>query len=122
MSYMYLVLAKDGDPNLGIRLMDVPVEWCDGRFVATGELQDRHAPDADSWGMLLGEDERDYPMQAVSIPDGWKILTNFWQPMRYVPSSREVRQYAHREAVKTMLELGITTPAQAQRLLESNDE
>ena len=60
--------------------------------------------------------------QAVSIPDGWKILTNFWQPMRYVPSSREVRQYAHREAVKTMLELGITTPAQAQRLLESNDE
>ncbi len=121
MSYMYLILAKDGDPNLGICLMDVPVEWRDGIFVPTGEVQDRPARADDIWQMLPADDEDHYPMQSVSIPNGWLMLANFWQPGRYVPSSDEVRKYGRKEAVQFMLERGLTTPEGAKKLLENDD-
>lgn len=122
MSYMNLLLAKGGDPKLGLRLMEVPVEWRDGRFVATGDLQDRPAPQEDLWGMLMEEGGDDYPFGSIAVPDGWTSLTHFWQPGRYVPASSEVRSQARRDAVKKMLELGLTTPEQAEKLLEGLDD
>ena len=121
MSYMYLVLARGGNPANGLRLMNVPVEWRDGRFVVTGEPQDRPAPDTDLWCML-DEGTDDAPFDPPSPPDGWVPMTHFWQPMRHVPSSNEVRQHARREAVQRMVDLGITTPEQARKLLEDNDD
>ena len=121
MSYMYLVLARGGDPASGLRLMDVPVEWRDGRFIVTGEPQDRPAPDTDLWAML-DDGPDDATFDPPSPPDGWVRLTHFWQPMRYVPSSGEVRKHARKKAVQKMLEMGITTWEQPQRLLEGNDE
>lgn len=120
MSYMYLVLTRGGDPSQGIRLMDVPVEWRDGGFVVTGELQDRPAPQPELLAML-GEGPDDAPLGTLATPDGWTVATRFWQPMRYTPASSEVRQHARREAVKKMLDLGITTPEQARKLLEDDD-
>lgn len=121
MSYMYFVLARGGDPANGLRLMDVPVVWRDGRFMVTGELQDRPAPDTDLWSML-DDGPGDAPFDPPSPPDGWVRMTHFWLPMRYVPSSDEVRQHARKEAVKKMMKMGITTWEQAQRLLVCNDE
>jgi len=125
MSYMYLVLARGGDPARGLRLMDVPVEWRDGRFIVTGEPQDRPAPDDELWSMLeesmLEDEPDDAPFDQPDPPEGWAPMTHFWQPMRYVPSSGEVRKHARREAVKKMMDLGITTPEQARKLLEDND-
>lgn len=120
MSYMYLILAKDGDPNLGLRLMDVPVEWRDGRFVVTGKLQDRPATDRDLWSML-DDGPADAPMDDVPVPDGWSRMTYFWQPARYVPESAEVRSQGRRDAVQKMVDLGLATPADAKRLLEDTD-
>jgi len=116
MSYMYLVLARGGKPDHGLRLMEIPVEWRGKAFMPAGEMQGRPAPIADLWDMLQEED--DYPMPSVSLPDGWELIAKFWQPSRYVPRSREVRQHARREAVKFMVERGVTTPEQARRLLE----
>ena len=121
MSYVYLVLARGGNPANGLRLMDVPVEWRDGRFAVTGEPQDRPAPDTDLWCML-DEGTDDARFDPPSLPDGWVPMTHFWQPMRYVPSSNEIRQHARREAVQRMVDLGITTPEQARKLLEDNDD
>lgn len=120
MSYMYLVLTRGGEPGRGIRLMDVPVEWRDGGFVVTGELQDRPAREADLLDML-DEGSSDPLVGTLATPEGWTVAAHFWQPMRYVPSSGEVRQHARKEAVKKMLDLGITTPEQARKLLEDND-
>lgn len=121
MSYMYLILAKDGDPNLGLRLMDVPVEWRDGAFAVTGEPQDRQASADDICQMLPDDTADDHPMGPVNMPDGWQMIARFWQPARYVPESDEVRRHSRAEAVRHMLELGITTPEQAKRLLEDKD-
>lgn len=121
MSYMYLILAKDGDPNLGLRLMDVPVEWRDGAFVKTGELEDRPARYEDLWGMLEEPDDPGHNLPAMQLPDGWEVLSHFWQPTRYVPPSKEVRDQGVRDAVQHMRDLGLTTEEQAKRLLEDRD-
>ena len=121
MSYMYLILAKDGDPNLGLRLMDVPVEWKDGAFIATGDVQDRPAEEGDIWDMLPDDMDDHHPMGRVPLPEGWQMLAHFWQPARYVPQSKEVRRHSRAEAVKYMLERGLTTPDQAKKLLEDTD-
>jgi hypothetical protein len=118
MSYMYFVLAKGGKPDHGLRLLEMPVEWRGKAFVPTGEMQDRPAPIVDLWDMLLEEDD-DHPMPPVPMPDGWELMAKFWQPSRYVPCSLEVRQHTRREAVKFMVERGVTTPEQAKRLLEN---
>jgi hypothetical protein len=117
MSYMYLVLARGGKPDHGLRLMEIPVEWRGKAFVPSGDMQDRPAPIADLWDML--QEEGDHPMPPVPLPDGWELMAKFWQQSRYVPCSREVCQHASREAVRFMVERGVTTPEQAKRLLEN---
>jgi len=121
MSYMYLILAKGGDPHQGLRLMDIPVEWRDGMFRPTGELQDRSATQGELWDMFQGDDAGLYPLPEIELPDGWQLLFNFWQPARYVPQSKEVRDQGARDAVQHMQDLGLTTDEQARRLLEDND-
>lgn len=107
MSYVYLILAKGGDPNEGLRLMDIPAEWRDGTFVATGELQDRPAPAEDLWDMLDDGEESDCPMAPVDLPDGWECLARFWCPARYVPESREVRNQARQDAIQKLKDMGL---------------
>lgn len=121
MSYMYLILAKDGDPKLGLRLMDVPVEWKDGAFAVTGEVHDRPAPEGDILEMLPDDMDDHHPMGHVPIPDGWQMIAHFWQPARYVPQSKEVHRHSRAEAVKYLLERGLITEEWARRRLEDND-
>jgi hypothetical protein len=121
MSYMYLILARGGDPNQGLRLMDIPVAWEYGAFVPTGELEDRPATQDDLWDMLDDDDSGRVPFPFVALPDGWKLMSNFWQPARYVPQSKEVNDQGVRDAVQHMRDLGMTTDEQARRLMEDND-
>jgi len=121
MSYMYLILAKGGDPHQGLRLMDIPVAWEHGAFVPTGALEDRPATQDDLWDMLDDDDSGRVPFPFVALPDGWTLMSNFWQPARYVPQSKEVRDQGVRDAVQHMRDLGLTTDEQARRLLEDHD-
>jgi hypothetical protein len=98
MSYMYLVLARRGDPVDGMRLMDIPVEWRAGTFIPTGELQDQPARQDDLLAMLDGADCDRYPLPLIDLPDGWTLLSRFWQPARYVQPSAEVREEGERRA------------------------
>ena len=121
MSYMYLILAKAGDPDKVLRLMDIPVVWEYGAFVPRGRLEDRPATQEALWAMLDDEDAEHYPFPYTAIPEGWSVLSNFWQPDRYVPQSKEVRDQGVRDAVQHMQDLGLTTEEQAKRLLEDHD-
>jgi len=121
MSYMYLILAKGGDPNQGLRLMDIPVAWEYGAFVPTGELEDRPATQDALWDMLDADDPGRAPFPYTALPDGWTLMSNFWQPARYVPQSKEVNDQGVRDAVQHMQDLGLTTDEQARRPMEDND-
>lgn len=121
MSYMYLILAEAGDPALGLRLMEVPVEWRDGSFVATGQALDRNATDGDIWNLLPADMDDHYPMGPVPLPEGWEMIAHFWLPTRYVPESREVASHSKREAVKYMLERGLITAKVAKQIMEDTD-
>jgi hypothetical protein len=98
MSYMYLLLARRGDPVHGMRLMDIPVEWRAGTFIPTGELQDRPARQADLLAMRDEPDCDSDPLPPIDLPAGWTLLARFWQPSRYVPQSAEVREEGERRA------------------------
>jgi hypothetical protein len=121
MSYMYLILARAGDPHQGLRLMDIPVAWEHGAFVPRGPLEDRPATQEALWEMLDDEAADHYPFPYTAIPEGWSVLSNFWQPARYVPQSKEVTDQGVRDAVQHMRDLGLATDEQAKRLLEDND-
>ena len=116
MSYMCHVLAKDGDPTKGLKMMVAPVEWRDKRFVATGELQDRYSPLDDLLSALEGEDTyaTDYPMEELPLPEGWSLLTRFWVPELGIPPSDEVRLHAAREAMEHLIQKGVYTRAEAE--------
>lgn len=121
MSYMYLVLQPDHGGSDDLLLLEVPVDWADGRFVATGPAVPRAVPDSDLHSMLHGHEDDGLPMDAVPLPEGWRLASKHWQPGRYVPSSKEVRSHAVREAVRHLLGRGLITQAFANQILEDND-
>lgn len=121
MSYMYLVLQSETEGDDDLLLLEVPVDWGDGQFVATGPAVPRVAPDSDLHSMLHGHEDDGLPMDTVPLPEGWRLASKHWQPGRYVPSSKEVRSHSVREAVSRMLRRGLITPEVANQILEDND-
>lgn len=127
MKYQEIIMGQQPDADTFLyRRFAVPVSMQGGRWLPAGPMREE-THRFTKMAMMLADAEYDEVtsdcglLSDIEPPDGWKVLARLWLPDDYVPQSDEVTQHARREAVKQMLDLGITTPEQAKKLLEDND-
>lgn len=127
MKYQEIIMGRKPDADTFLyRRFAVPVSMQDGRWLPAGPMREETIRFT-KMAMMLADAEYDEaasdcgPLSDIAAPEGWEVLARLWLPDDYVPQSDEVTQHARKEAVKKMVDLGITTPEQARKLLEDND-
>lgn len=127
MKYQEIIMGqRPSESEYHFRRFAVPVAMQDGRWLPAGTMREETHRFSKGILMLAAAEYESArsdcgPLSDIQAPDGWEVIARLWLPDDYVPQSDEVTQHARKEAVKKMLDLGITTPEQARRLLEDND-